>query len=295
MDKILNNIEEVLPSDPHFPEVFLNLADQADEVKTIYCVGDIRNLNILHKKAISIVGSRNSTLYGEQMAYDLANTLSDSGWSIISGGAIGVDSWAHCGALESNGGKTAAFIAGGLKNLYPRSNIDLFARIVKSGGLIISENFNEQTNQKHLFLLRNRLIALYSQATILIEAAWRSGALSTAAHANRFFRPVGALPGPANCVTSAGTNELIKNNQASLVSSADDIVELASPVGQNLFTANDDISQKILNVLPKTAFITVEKIAQKTDLSFNIIISKLARLEMSFLAETDGLGWKKAA
>ncbi|MDR3128593.1 MAG: DNA-processing protein DprA, partial [Bifidobacteriaceae bacterium] len=145
----------------------------------------------------------------------------------------------------------------------------------------------------YLFLERNRLIALYSKATVVVEAAWRSGALSTAAYAEKLLKNVAAVPGLINSVASSGTNELIRNSKATLVSCADDILELVNPINPNLFQATDKTAELVLAAIPKTYYISVDKIIAKSALSDLTVMGCLPRLEMLYLIQTDGIGWKK--
>ncbi|MDR2748669.1 MAG: DNA-processing protein DprA [Bifidobacteriaceae bacterium] len=286
-----SKIGKVLPNDKEFPKCFLDLPDFIKPIKQIYFIGDEKNLNAFSQKCISIVGSRASTSYGNEISYSFAKELSGRGWTIASGGAFGIDAFAHKGALDANG-KTVAFIAGGLNNLYPKANLDLFERIIENDGIIMSENEPEETNMPHEFLERNRLIALYSQTTVVVEAAWRSGALSTAAHANKLLIPVAGVPGPITLSSSSGVHELIRNNRAELVTSVDDILELAQPIGQSLFEVTDNESLQILNVIDKKSFITAEKISEKSKLPFQTVMSKLTKMELEEIITTDGIGWK---
>ena len=151
--------------------------------------------------------------------------LVDRGYTIVSGAAYGIDGMAHRAALASHG-LTVAFLAGGLDRFYPSGHEDLLTRITESGA-VVSEVPCGTMPTKWRFLQRNRLIAAASQATVVLEAGWRSGSLNTAGHASALGRPLGAVPGPVTSVTSAGCHRLIRDYDAVCVTNADEMAELA--------------------------------------------------------------------
>ncbi|MFT8637571.1 MAG: DNA-processing protein DprA [Pseudoclavibacter sp.] len=176
-------------------------------------------------RAVSIVGARSATAYGDRVAAELGYALAESGAVVVSGGAYGIDRAAHRGAL-AQGGLTVAILAGGLDRLYPAENAALFARI-RQAGLILSEVPPGTTPTKWRFLARNRLIAAAGAATAVVEAGARSGALNTAHHALELGRPVGAVPGPVTSAASAGTNALLRDHLAEPICGPADLRELA--------------------------------------------------------------------
>jgi DNA processing protein len=173
---------------------------------------------------IAIVGSRDATNYGEHIAMELSAGVSDRGFSVVSGGAYGIDGMAHRAALVS-GGTTVAFLAGGVDRLYPAAHHDLLLRIAARGALV-SELPCGASPTKWRFLQRNRLIAALTRATVVVEAGHRSGSLNTAGHAAALGRPLGAVPGPVTSVTSAGCHRLLREYDATCVTSPSDVVEL---------------------------------------------------------------------
>ena len=177
-------------------------------------------------RAIAIVGSRSSTAYGEYVAATLSSGVADAGWTVVSGGAYGIDARVHRAALAA-GGITVAVMAGGVDRLYPQGNADLLARVLETGA-IVAEQPPGFPPHRSRFLTRNRIIAA-SAATIVVEAAYRSGALSTAHHAAELGRPVGAVPGPVTSASSTGCHKLIRNG-AICVTSADDVLEMVLPL-----------------------------------------------------------------
>ena len=186
------------------------------------------NISALHQRSLAIVGTRNPTSYGARIAGDFAAGFADREWAIVSGGAYGIDSYAHKGALIAEG-VTVAVIASGIDINYPAGNTRLFAEICESG-VMVTESMPGQRALPHRFLTRNRLIASISKATLVVEAAFRSGSLRTARDAAEMFRPVMAIPGPINSPTSEGCHRLIGERAAEIVTSVADAMEF---VGAN--------------------------------------------------------------
>jgi DNA processing protein len=181
---------------------------------------------ILSERSLAIVGTRNPTPYGIRIAGDFAAGFVDRDWQIISGGAYGVDTAAHRGALVAEG-RTIAVIASGIDIQYPAGNSRLFDEICENGA-IVSEVMPGVVAMPHRFLTRNRLIAAMSVSTLVVEAAFRSGSLRTARDAAELMKPVMAIPGPINSPSSEGCHRLIGERAAELVTSVADAVELIS-------------------------------------------------------------------
>jgi len=184
------------------------------------------NLEILSNPSLAIVGTRNPTPYGVHIAGDFAAGFVDREWDIVSGGAYGIDSAAHRGALVAEG-RTIAVIASGIDLQYPSGNTRLFEEICENGA-IVTEVMPGVPALPHRFLTRNRIIAALSQATLVVEAAFRSGSLRTARDAAELMRPVMAIPGPINSPSSEGCHRLIGERAAELVTSVADAIELIS-------------------------------------------------------------------
>jgi DNA protecting protein DprA len=178
------------------------------------------------RSLVAIVGTRNPTPYGIRNAGDFAAGFVDREWTIISGGAYGIDSAAHKGALIAEG-STVAVLAAGIDVAYPAGNARLFAEICENGALV-SEVIPGAHAIPSRFLTRNRIIAALSQATLVVEAAFRSGSLRTARDAAELMRPVMAIPGPISAPTSEGCHRLIGERAAELVTSVGDAIELIS-------------------------------------------------------------------
>jgi len=187
------------------------------------------SLSELGALGIAIVGARASTAYGDTVASELASELAEAGTVVVSGGAYGIDAAAHRGALASDG-ETVAVMACGMDQLYPRSN-DALLRRIRTEHLMISEYPPGTPPSKHRFLTRNRLIAGLSAATVIVEAAARSGAKNTVAWAQALGRPVLALPGPVTSALSVTPHRLIRDAQAALVTNAHDVLAELGPLG----------------------------------------------------------------
>jgi DNA protecting protein DprA len=180
----------------------------------------------LSQRSIAIVGTRNPTPYGARIASDFAAGFVDREWLIVSGGAYGIDTHAHKGALIAEG-VTIAVIASGIDINYPAGNERLFSEIAELGA-IVSEVMPGTPAVPSRFLTRNRIIAALSKSTLVVEAAFRSGSLRTARDAAELLRPVMAIPGPINSPTSEGTHRLIGERAAEIVTSVADAIELIS-------------------------------------------------------------------
>ena len=176
------------------------------------------------RHSIALVGARAATGYGEHVAMEAAAGLVDRGLAIVSGAAYGIDGMAHRSALASSG-TTVAFLAGGVDRFYPSGHDALLTRIVEAGA-VMSELPCGAAPTKWRFLQRNRLIAAASQATVVLEAGWRSGSLNTAGHAAALGRPLGAVPGPVTSPTSAGCHRLLRDYDAICVTTAAEMAEL---------------------------------------------------------------------
>lgn len=173
-------------------------------------------------KSVAIVGSRHCTAYGRRMAARLAEGLARAGWTVVSGLARGIDGVAHTAALDA-GGRTIAVLAGGLGKLYPPEHKELAERVVQQG-VLLSEMPMAMSPLPDLFPRRNRIISGLSRATIIVEAALKSGALITARLAGEQGREVLAVPGPLDSEASEGPHQLIRQG-ATLIRSVEDVLE----------------------------------------------------------------------
>ena len=214
----------ITPEDNDWP---ISLADLATPPIGLVIAGD-RSVLLKLDKSISIVGSRQPTNYGLQLSYSLASQASLAGLVVVSGGAYGIDTASHQGALSA-GGLSIAVLAGGINRLYPLENQKLFKDITKSG-LLISEVMPNTESKPYRFLIRNRLIAALSRSTVVVEAKFVSGSIRTARDAAEIFRPVFAIPGPVTSPLSEGCHRLIAERVADIATSLDEILEVITPL-----------------------------------------------------------------
>ena len=220
----MNGAFLITPKSPDWPQ---QLNELAAPPFGLIGLGKRRTLESIGA-SIGIVGTRNPTPYGSNVASNFAGSLAQNGFVIVSGGALGIDCCAHAGALAVDG-LTVSVLASGVFKPYPARNRELFSRIVE-GGLLLSEVLPMVDAVPYRFLIRNRLIAALGKGLLVIEAARRSGSVRTARDAAEIFRPVMAIPGPINTPTSEGCHRLINERRAELVSSVDEIMELVAPL-----------------------------------------------------------------
>jgi DNA processing protein len=173
----------------------------------------------------TLTGARASTAYGDHMAIELASDLALSGRVVVAGGAYGIEAIAHQSALAS-GGRTIAVLAGGVDRAYPAGHADLFARIEQQG-LLVSEVAPGVAPTRQRFLDRGRIMAALSSTTVIVEAGARSGSLRVADEAVELGRSVGAVPGPVTSAASYGSNILIQDRRARLLTGSEDVLRLA--------------------------------------------------------------------
>ncbi|MFT4148092.1 MAG: DNA-processing protein DprA [Micrococcaceae bacterium] len=239
-------------------------------------------------KAVALVGSRAATDYGKACAFNLASGLALEGCSVISGGAYGIDTAAHLGALNYEA-KTTVVFANGFGNLYPKGNYKLFQRILDNGGSWISETHPEVMASKWRFLQRNRLIACLSKMIIVVEAAHRSGAKNTVNHAYNINRPVGVVPGNITSNMSAGCLEMLKENpDCYCITGIDDILAVINELPQKIDTVpstekfwNNSDELRVLDAMPRDGAFTVTQIAANSGLSKKSVSFALKKLSQS--------------
>lgn len=202
-------------SDPEYPQ---GLTDLTDYPVILYVMGKFTQAD---QRGIAVVGTRQATLYGSDMAYRLSADLARAGFTIVSGLARGIDTQAHIAALEA-GGRTVAVIGSGLADIYPKENSALAARIAQRG-VVVSEFPLLTPPDRQNFPQRNRLVAAMTRATLLVEAPQRSGAMLTVHRAAGLHRRLFAIPGRADSESFRGNHAIIKSGEAQLVESAADI------------------------------------------------------------------------
>ncbi|MCQ9163135.1 DNA-processing protein DprA [Arthrobacter sp. STN4] len=314
----------LIPEDPQWPASLADL--QLTAPIALWMRGRMLHLPG-QQRCIALVGSRDGTSYGVNLTAEIASSLVQRGYTVVSGGAYGIDASAHRGALAAArqdpaywgaappagaaplpgaGGTaqppTVAVMAGGLDRFYPSGNEDLL-RTITEQGCIIAEVPPGTNPTRYRFLQRNRLIAALCEMTVVVEARWRSGALNTAHHAEQLSRSVGAVPGSVYSANSAGCHRLLREGAAVCVTDAADIAELAGAAGANLAPERDAAPAVhdglgvedllLLDALPLRSATTVDKLTVVAGLGTATVLAGLGRLELLGLAERLNNGWKR--
>lgn len=247
------NARFIIPSDLEWPEQLDDLEFGAPLGLWIRGNGNVRELS---HRMLAIVGARAATSYGERIASDLAAQAAGRGIATISGAAYGIDAAAHRGSL-AGGGTTVAVLACGIDVAYPAAHAGLLDRIALDG-VIVSEAALTTSPHKRHFLVRNRLIACLSSSTVVVEAALRSGSLSTGNWAAAIGRDVWGVPGPITSATSAGVHVAIKDGVMQLMSSNDDVLAKYPSESTPSLGFIEDLVMQVLYQGPAS----VERIAQ---------------------------------
>ena len=180
-------IKKISIKDPIYPESLKTIKNPPE---TLYAVGEI---DLLNSKSIAIIGSRNASEKGKQIAQKFATELSYIGLTIIRGLAKGIDTQAHIGSYNKKG-KTIAVLPSGFNNIFPKENIDLSKKILLNGGLLLSEYPPETIQKSSNFLSRNRIVSGLSIGVLIVEASYRSGTSVTAKYAKSQNKPIFAIP-----------------------------------------------------------------------------------------------------
>lgn len=294
----LKGSQIVIRTDPDYPE---SLANIHDPPVVLFMNGERR---WLERPMLAMVGSRNATLHGSDTATELAQHLSQAGWTIVSGLALGIDLAAHQGALRGPG-STLAVLGCGIDRIYPRRH-EALARQIAEQGALISELPPGTPPAAAFFPRRNRLIAGLAAGVIVVEAALQSGSLITARLASECGREVFAVPGPIRSGVSRGCHQLLREG-ATLVESAADILiqcpapaiqpgsaELTDsirPIGQTPRgdVLSDPLQRRILSLLQGGAA-HPDQIAAHLGLQVHEIAASLLELELRGLLLTGAQG-----
>lgn len=259
------------------------LKETATPPYILYCQG---KLPPAHHLFISIVGSRKSSPYGNRVAHQLGKELAQQDVIIVSGGARGIDTKAHQGALQGNG-KTIVVIASGIDITYPPENTTLFANIIKNDGCILSEYPFGTPPSATNFPARNRIIAGLSSGVIIVEAAAKSGALITTDFALEEGRDIFVVPGSIYSLTCQGSNALLRNGAIALTKTEDVIIEYkkiitptipnSQPVATTTLTPEET---QILAILSYEVPLSYEDILLKSGLSLTKLPQILLQLQL---------------
>lgn len=260
------------------------------------------NLGKLATAAVTMVGTRGVSRYGEQVAMQWSQDFATQGYTLISGGAEGVDTAVHREALQQ-GGATMVVMAGSMDRMYPAQNKKLFERIAASGGVLLSEYPPGTAPARHRFLTRNRLAASLGRATVVVEAALRSGALNTLNWANAMGKATFAVPGPVTSAASQGCLKAIQEQRATLarvpmdVSAALGAQQLEIPMEQ---AEGPQLGWEETAVFDAAALNesdehegTAEAIQKDTGLPMPMVIRHLRTLSSKGLVKRVGKKWLK--
>jgi DNA processing protein len=309
----------VVPEDPEwpaFPLHALTLATADEPVdparqshRTVAPVPPIalwvrgpERLDELADRSVAIVGARASTAYGEHVAGELGYQLAERGWTVVSGGAFGIDAAAHRGALAAEG-QTVAVLACGVDRPYPAGNGALLNRVADSG-LLVSEWPPGAAPHQHRFLVRNRLIAALTRGTVVVEAAARSGATATANRARTLGRQVMVVPGPVTSAMSVGCHELLRDEEAGarLVASAAHVLDAVGGIGTDLAEPPErpagprdglsDLAARVLDACPVRTGVSPERLAAIAGCDVLEVLRVLPALELADLVQWTGTGWR---
>ena len=265
------------------------------------------NLAGLFAQSVGVVGTRHATKYGHMASKDLVAGLGGHNYTVVSGGALGIDTVAHTTAMDVNT-PTVVVAACGPGEHYPRSNKALFERVVATGGALMTEYPPAVTPDRHRFLTRNRLVAALTLGTVLVEAPFRSGALNTLKWVNAFNRTAMAVPGPVTDTQSLGANLAIQNNEAEMVLNAGQIHEQLSAVGE--YSAEEQMEMqyppsvtqqlsrnelRIYDALPPAGRTgrEAEAVAADAGLSIALTVHILMDLSKRGLVERDKRVWSR--
>ncbi|MBU0722395.1 DNA-processing protein DprA [Patescibacteria group bacterium] len=291
-DKLLENLNKeklqaLTIEDPAYPKLLKQIYDPPF---ILYYRGSLEAFNGF---LLAVVGTRKYSAYGARVTEKLVRELAFNKLTIVSGMALGIDTLAHAATLEA-GGKTIAVLGSGLEqqNIYPSQNRYMADKIQAHGGLILSEYPIGTMPLKHHFPQRNRIISGLSIATLVIEAAEKSGALITAFHALEQNREVFAVPGSIYSSSSEGANRLITMG-AKLVASAKDIIETLNLAEAASYIENKKIipetnEEKLILAQLSYEPEHIDKLKQLTKLDTSIISSTLTIMEMKGMVKNLG-------
>lgn len=284
-----HGLQAITIQDPEYPA---QLKEISSPPLILYYKGELPKQS---EQLIAVVGTRKPTFYGRQATLGLTKELARAGLTIVSGLALGADTFAHQAALEE-GAKTIAILGNGLDTIHPTSNINLAKRILEQGGCVISEFPPGTPPLKQNFPARNRIIAGLSLGVLIAEASEKSGTLITANHALDQNREVFAVPGNIYSPNSSGTNNLLKMG-AHVVTSAADILNILNlNTGNNALSnieiKGDSETEEIILSLLSHEPTPVDELIKSSKLNTSEINSTLTIMEMKGkISNTGGNSW----
>ena len=285
-----NGIRPLFFTDSDFPER-LNRPECGDSPVLLYVMG---RADLNAERTVSVVGTRRATAQGRDNTDRLVRDLKAYNTPIVSGLAYGIDTAAHTAALD-HGLPTVAVLGHGLDRIYPPENRPLAKRILDAGGALVTEYPNGTAIHPKYFPARNRIIAAMGDATVVVEASEKGGALITAAIAASYQRDVFALPGRLTDTYSRGCNNLIATNRAQLLRTADDIAfQLGWPlIGKQMAIAEAEeaaalspTEQKVIDLLQEHDRMTLDEVAARLAASLPKAAGLMFNLEMRGLVHT---------
>lgn len=288
-----NGVSIITLGDTSYPS---RLATCPDSPTVLYSKG---NANLNARRTIAVVGTRHCTLYGQdiirQFMHDLRNLCPDV--LVVSGLAYGVDINAHREAL-ANGYPTVGVLAHGLDQIYPYVHHATATEMLANGGLL-TEYMSQTTMSKGNFVQRNRIVAGLADATILVESAAKGGGLITVGIANDYHRDVFAFPGAVNAAYSQGCNNSIRNNEATLITCAEDFAKSMGwtddaalseakkrGIERQFFPDLSDDERKVVDILQDNNNLQINILTVKSGISVNKLTSLLFSLEMKGVIKT---------
>ncbi len=253
------------------------VGEAASEMEELFVDGDV---SLLHSRCIAVVGSRTCTQYGRTVARRIGRQAAESGVTVVSGLARGIDTEGHRGALDA-GGKTIAVLGGGTDYYYPAENRRLQQQIAQEG-LLVSLHPPEYVPKPFDFPRRNGLISALSESVVIVEAGSRSGALITAACAAEQGRRLYAVPGNITSHYSFGTNQLIRDGVTPMCFIDDLLLDMGiEPQGKEKEEEElGEAEKRILDIIRKHGEITIDEIYHKTDIKLSEINGIITVLEM---------------
>lgn len=274
----MDNIKRISIEDKNYPELLKKISDPP---KFLYYRGDINSI----ETCFAIVGTRRCSSYGKEAALEIAGDLAESGLTIVSGLAPGIDTFSHLACVERNK-RTIAVLGTGLDErvIYPKSNLKLASKIIENGGCLISELEPENHGTKYTFPNRNRIISGLSIGVLVVEAKEKSGSLITANYAKIQKKKIFAIPGQIFSQNSRGPHKLIKEGAKLVENSQDilselDIKHFVPKFKEEL--AAESLEEKLILEALEEGSLYIDKIIEKTKLEAQAVSTKLALMEIS--------------